>query len=65
MATETIKLIVGLGELLIGTLVYFDALGTTFHRLSFDRNSDCPVCGSDPSVTELIDYKAFCGEEVT
>src|SRR5947199_6123471 len=58
---ETIKLILGAGEPLIGRLVLFDALKLQFRELKLEKDPDCPVCGSHPSVTELIDYEAFCG----
>ncbi|MFB6273943.1 MAG: ubiquitin-like small modifier protein 1 [Salinibacter sp.] len=60
-ATETIKLILGQGEPLIGRLLLVDALGMTFRELNLRQNPDCPVCGDNPTVTELIDYEAFCG----
>ena len=60
-ATETIKLILGLGEPLIGRLLLVDALGMRFRELKLRRNPDCPVCGSHPTVTSLIDYNQFCG----
>jgi sulfur-carrier protein adenylyltransferase/sulfurtransferase len=60
-AMETIKLILGAGEPLIGRLVLFDALKLQFRELKLEKDPDCPVCGSHPTVTELIDYEAFCG----
>src|SRR6266550_28303 len=60
-AMETIKLIVGAGEPLIGRLLLFDALKLQFRELKLAKDPDCPVCGPRPSVTELIDYEAFCG----
>jgi len=60
-ATEVIKLLADLGEPLIGRLLMVDALSMNFRTLNVPRNPDCPVCGNDPSVTELIDYEAFCG----
>src|SRR5437016_4908403 len=60
-AMETIKLIVGAGQPLIGRLVLFDALKLQFRELKLEKDPDCPVCGSHPTVTELIDYQAFCG----
>jgi adenylyltransferase/sulfurtransferase len=62
-ATETIKLILGLGEPLIGRLLLVDALGMSFRTLKLRKNLDCPVCGTHPTVTELIDYDQFCGIE--
>src|SRR5437773_431149 len=60
-AMETIKLILGAGQPLIGRLVLFDALKLEFRELKLEKDPDCPVCGSHPTVTELIDYQAFCG----
>lgn len=60
-ATEVIKLITGIGETLIGRLVLYDALSMRFRELKLRRNPDCPVCGDNPTITELIDYEAFCG----
>jgi len=59
-ATETVKLILGVGDPLIGRLLMFDALQMSFKTFKIRRNKDCPVCGDNPSVTELIDYVAFC-----
>ena len=60
-AMETIKLILGAGEPLIGRLVLFDALKLQFRELKLAKDPDCPVCGAHPTVTTLIDYEAFCG----
>ncbi len=60
-ASEVIKLIVGAGEPLVGRLLLFDALEMTFKTLRVRRNSDCPVCGDNPTQTGLIDYEQFCG----
>jgi molybdopterin/thiamine biosynthesis adenylyltransferase/rhodanese-related sulfurtransferase len=60
-ATETIKLILGIGEPLIGRLLLVDALGMSFRTLKLRKNPECPVCGTHPTVTELIDYNQFCG----
>src|SRR5437879_381776 len=60
-ALETIKLILGTGDPLIGRLVLFDALKLQFRELKLEKDPDCPLCGRHPSVTELIDYEAFCG----
>jgi adenylyltransferase/sulfurtransferase len=62
-ATEVIKLILGIGEPLIGRLLLVDALGMNFRTLKLRKNPDCPVCGAHPTVTELIDYDQFCGIE--
>lgn len=61
MATEAIKFIVGLGETVAGKLVHYDALYSEMREVKLQRNPDCPVCGEVPSVSELIDYEAFCG----
>jgi len=60
-ATETVKLILGKGEPLIGRVLLVDALGMNFRQLKLRKNPDCPVCGTHPSITELIDYQQFCG----
>jgi len=60
-ATEVIKLILGKGEPLIGRLLLVDALGMKFRELKLRKNPDCPVCGTHPTVTKLIDYNQFCG----
>src|SRR5271168_1190951 len=60
-ATETIKLILGIGDPLIGRLLLVDALGMSFRTLKLRKNPECPVCGTNPTVTELIDYDQFCG----
>src|SRR6202044_2311338 len=60
-ATETIKLILGIGEPLVGRLLLVDALGMSFRTLKLRKNPECPVCGANPTVTELIDYDQFCG----
>ena len=60
-ATETIKLILGQGQPLIGRLLLVDALGMNFRELKLRKNPDCPVCGTHPTITKLIDYNEFCG----
>ncbi|MXY95450.1 MAG: molybdopterin-synthase adenylyltransferase MoeB [Caldilineaceae bacterium SB0670_bin_27] len=60
-AIEAIKLIAGIGEPLSGRLLMIDTLDMTFRTLTVNRDPNCPVCGEDPSVTELIDYEQFCG----
>jgi molybdopterin/thiamine biosynthesis adenylyltransferase/rhodanese-related sulfurtransferase len=60
-ATEVIKLILGKGEPLIGRLLLVDSLGMHFRELKLRKNPDCPVCGTNPTVTKLIDYNQFCG----
>jgi molybdopterin/thiamine biosynthesis adenylyltransferase/rhodanese-related sulfurtransferase len=60
-ATEVIKLILGKGESLVGRLLLVDALNMRFRELKLRKNPECPVCGTNPTVTELIDYEQFCG----
>jgi molybdopterin/thiamine biosynthesis adenylyltransferase/rhodanese-related sulfurtransferase len=60
-ATEVIKLILGKGEPLIGRLLLVDALTMRFRELKLRKNPECPVCGTNPTVTQLIDYNQFCG----
>jgi adenylyltransferase/sulfurtransferase len=60
-ATETVKLILGIGEPLIGRLLLYDALGMSFREMKLRKDPNCPVCGENPTVTELIDYQEFCG----
>jgi sulfur-carrier protein adenylyltransferase/sulfurtransferase len=60
-ATETIKLILGQGDPLIGRLLLVDALGMKFRELKLRKNPDCPACGKNRTITKLIDYEEFCG----
>jgi MoaD family protein len=60
-ATEAIKLILGAGQPLIGRLLLYDALQMRFRELKLRRDVECPVCGDNPTIRELIDYDAFCG----
>src|SRR2546423_2376641 len=60
-AMETLKLILGVGEPLIGRFLIFDALRMRFRELKLRKDPDCPVCGTHPTVTKLIDYEQFCG----
>jgi adenylyltransferase/sulfurtransferase len=60
-ATEAIKLITGIGNPLVGRLLIFDALEMDFQTVKIRWDSECPVCGKNPTVTELIDYDVFCG----
>ena len=62
-AIETIKLLIGKGEPLVGRLLLFDALHLTFRELKLKKNPDCPVCGDQPTIRKLIDYDQFCGVE--
>ena len=60
-ATEAVKLILGVGEPLVGRLLLYDALAMRFRELKLRRNPECPVCGDQPTITRLIDYQEFCG----
>ena len=60
-ATETVKLILGKGETLSGRLILYDALNMKFRELKLRKNPDCPVCGPNRTIHELIDYEEFCG----
>jgi sulfur-carrier protein adenylyltransferase/sulfurtransferase len=60
-ATEVIKLILKTGDPLIGRLLLVDALGMKFRELKLRKNPDCPVCGKNPTIKDLIDYNEFCG----
>ena len=60
-ATEAVKLILGIGEPLIGRLMLYDALGMRFRELKLRKNPECPVCGDHRTITKLIDYHQFCG----
>ena len=60
-ATEAVKLIMGVGEPLVGRFLVYDALRMRFRELKLRKDPDCPVCGDNPTVTELIDYEQFCG----
>lgn len=60
-ATETLKLILGIGEPLIGKFILFDSLGMNLVRLSTRKDPNCSVCGEHPTIQELIDYEEFCG----
>jgi adenylyltransferase/sulfurtransferase len=60
-ANEAVKLIIGKGRLLMGRLLRFDAMDMSFREYKIPRDPNCPVCGKNPTVTELIDYNQFCG----
>ena len=60
-ATEAVKLILGTGKSLIGRLMVYDALDMTFREMKIRRNPECPLCGENPTIKELIDYEQFCG----
>lgn len=59
--TEAIKLLAGIGEPLLGRLMIYDALEMTYRQVRIQKDPNCAVCGANPTVTELIDYEAFCG----
>ncbi len=63
-ATETIKILLGIGDSLIGRLLLYDALTMSFDLIKLHKDPGCPVCGKQPTLTELIDYEAFCGAPV-
>ena len=58
---EAIKLLIGIGEPLVGRLMIYDALEMSYRSLNIKKDPDCPICGENPTITELIDYDAFCG----
>jgi molybdopterin/thiamine biosynthesis adenylyltransferase/rhodanese-related sulfurtransferase len=60
-ATEAIKILLGIGEPLVGRLLLYDALAMSFEELKLRRDPKCPLCGPNPTITELQDYVAFCG----
>jgi adenylyltransferase/sulfurtransferase len=60
-ATETLKLLTGLGDTLVGRLLQYEALEMRFHEFRLQKDPACPVCGTAPTVTALIDYEGFCG----
>jgi molybdopterin/thiamine biosynthesis adenylyltransferase/rhodanese-related sulfurtransferase len=60
-ASEVIKLILGIGEPLLGKLLLYDALDMTFQTVKLHKNPKCPVCGATPQITQLVDYEQFCG----
>jgi molybdopterin/thiamine biosynthesis adenylyltransferase len=64
-AVETIKLLLGLGESLVNRLLLFDSLAMEFREVKTRRDPNCPLCGDNPTIHELIDYEAFCGAPVT
>jgi sulfur-carrier protein adenylyltransferase/sulfurtransferase len=59
-ASEALKLVLGAGDTLVGRLLLFDALGTTFDEVAVRRDPACPVCGETPTITEYVDYVEFC-----
>ncbi len=59
--TEAIKVLTGVGEPLVGRLMIYDALEMAYRTVNIKKDPDCPICGANPSISELIDYDAFCG----
>ncbi len=64
MGTEVMKLIVGIGETLTGRLLLYDSLRMSFKDVKVRRNPACELCGDAPTITELVDYEAFCNVEL-
>ena len=64
-ATETVKILTGLGESLAGRLLTYDALTMEFREFRIKKDPECPLCGDSPSVKELVDYEGFCGVDIT
>ena len=60
-ATEAIKLLTGIGESLVGRLMIYDALEMSYRTVKIRKDPECPICGKNPTITELIDYETFCG----
>jgi molybdopterin/thiamine biosynthesis adenylyltransferase/rhodanese-related sulfurtransferase len=59
--TEAIKLLTGIGEPLVGSLMVYDALEMEYRKIKVRKDPECPLCGKNPTITSLIDYEAFCG----
>ena len=59
-ANEVLKYFLGIGSLLAGKLLVFNALNSSFRQVKVPKDPNCPVCGNNPTVTKLIDYKQFC-----
>src|SRR4051812_24999833 len=59
--TEAIKVLTGAGDPLVGRLMIYDALEMTYRSVKVRKDPECPLCGKNPTITELIDYEAFCG----
>jgi sulfur-carrier protein adenylyltransferase/sulfurtransferase len=60
--TEAIKVLTGIGDPLVGRLMIYDALEMTYRSVNVRKDPECPLCGKNPTITELIDYEAFCGD---
>ncbi|MDQ1659563.1 MAG: sulfur-carrier protein adenylyltransferase/sulfurtransferase, partial [Cryptosporangiaceae bacterium] len=59
--TEAIKLLTGIGDPLVGSLMVYDALEMTYRKIKVRKDPSCPLCGENPTITELVDYEEFCG----
>jgi adenylyltransferase/sulfurtransferase len=59
--TEAIKLLTGIGDPLVGSLMVYDALEMTYRKIKVRKDPECPLCGKEPTITGLIDYESFCG----
>jgi len=59
--TEAIKLLTGIGDSLVGRLMIYDALEMSYRTVNIRKDPECPICGKNPTITELIDYETFCG----
>jgi adenylyltransferase/sulfurtransferase len=59
--TEAIKLLTGIGDPLVGSLMVYDALDMTYRKIKVRKDPECPLCGKEPTITGLVDYEAFCG----
>jgi adenylyltransferase/sulfurtransferase len=59
--TEAIKLLTGIGDPLVGSLMVYDALEMSYRKIKVRKDPECPLCGKEPTITELIDYESFCG----
>ena len=59
-ANEVLKFVLGIGEMLVGRLLVFNALNSSFRAVKVPKNRDCPICGENPTITKLIDYEEFC-----
>jgi adenylyltransferase/sulfurtransferase len=60
-ATEAVKVLIGTGEPLVGRLLVYDALEMSYRDIKVRKDPECPICGKNPTITELQDYEAFCG----
>ena len=60
-STEAVKLLMGIGEPLVGSLMVYDALDMEYRKIKVRKDPECPLCGKNPTITALIDYEAFCG----